>query len=129
MKTIWTNGCYDILHIGHIRLMRYAKSLGDKLIVGIDSDQRVASLKGKDRPFNKEENRKEFLLSIKYVDDVFIFDNEEEMKKLLSAQMVDIMVIGKEYENKRIVGSDLAEVKFFDKVENYSTTNVVLNSR
>jgi D-beta-D-heptose 7-phosphate kinase/D-beta-D-heptose 1-phosphate adenosyltransferase len=109
--------------------MRYAKSLGDRLIVGIDSDQRVASLKGNDRPFNKEEARKEFLLSIKYVDDVFIFDNEEEMKKLLSAQGVDIIVIGKEYENKRIVGSDLAKVKFFDKVENYSTTNVFLNSR
>ena len=109
--------------------MRYAKSLGDRLIVGIDSDQRVASLKGNDRPFNKEETRKEFLLSIKYVDDVFIFHTENEMKKLLSDQGVDIIVIGKEYENKKIVGSELAEVRFFDKVENYSTTNVFLNSR
>lgn len=129
MKTIWTNGCYDILHIGHIRLMRYAKSLGDRLIVGIDSDQRVSLLKGKDRPFNKEENRKEFLLTIKYVDNVFIFDSEEEMRKLLYDQQVDIIVVGKEYENKKVVGSELAEVRFFDKVENYSTTNVFLNSR
>ena len=129
MKVIWTNGCYDVLHIGHIRLLKYAKSLGNKLIVGIDSDQRVSLLKGKDRPFNNQEARKEFLLCVKHVDDVHIFDSQSEMEEIILNQMVDVIVVGKEYENKKVVGSELAEVKFFDKVENYSTTNVFLNSK
>ena len=69
MRKVWTNGCFDILHIGHLKMLEYAKSKGDYLVVGIDTDARVKQLKGEDRPFNNEDDRKNFLLSIKFVDD------------------------------------------------------------
>ena len=83
MKKIWTNGCFDVLHIGHIKMLQFARSLGDNLIVGIDSDKRVASLKGSDRPINNQNDRVEFLRSIKYVDDVFVFNSKENMCDIL----------------------------------------------
>lgn len=93
--TIWTNGCFDILHIGHIRLFKYAKSLGNWLIVGIDSDERVKQLKGKDRPINNQDNRREFLLGVRYVDEVFIFDDEKHMCDILIANNISTMEIGR----------------------------------
>ena len=79
MDIIWSNGCYDILHRGHLELLKYARSLGDKLIVGIDSDQKVRNSKGEGRPVNKEDDRKFFLESLRYVDEVVIFDTVEEL--------------------------------------------------
>ena len=75
-KVIFTNGCFDILHIGHIRLLKYAKSLGNYLIVGLNSDESIKRLKGYDRPFNKIEYRKEVIESIKWVDEVKIFTED-----------------------------------------------------
>ena len=74
-KIIWTNGCFDVLHRGHIELFKYAKSLGDRLYVGIDTDEKVKRDKGKDRPVNKLNDRKFLLESIKYIDKVFIFND------------------------------------------------------
>jgi len=73
-KIVWTNGCFDILHRGHIELFKYAKSLGDTLLVGVDSDFKVKQDKGEDRPFNNEEDRIELLNSIRYIDKVFLFN-------------------------------------------------------
>ena len=73
MKKIWTNGCFDVLHRGHLEMFKYAKSLGDYLIVGIDQDERVRASKGISRPVNNENDRKFILESIKYIDEVVMF--------------------------------------------------------
>lgn len=126
MKKIWTNGCFDILHIGHIRLFKYAKSLGDYLIVGIDSDRRVKQLKGRDRPYNTESFRKEFLESIKYIDNVVIFDTYDDLKDIVRKENIDTIVVGDEYSTEDVGASSLvAEVKFFPKTPNKSTTNIL----
>lgn len=125
MTQVWTNGCYDILHIGHIRLFAYAKTLGNKLIVGIDSDNRVKKLKGNHRPYNNQNDRKEFLLSIRYVDNVVIFNDENEMCDLLLQNNISIMVIGEEYKGKKITGEDIIQdIRFFPRIEGFSSTNI-----
>ena len=121
---IWTNGCYDILHVGHIALFKYAKSLGDKLVVGIDSDKRVKKLKGNDRPFNNENDRKEMLESIRFIDEVVIFNTKKEMCDILVHKNINTMVIGDDYRNKPVTGSDIIkDIVFFKKLGNYSTSN------
>lgn len=121
---IWTNGCYDILHVGHIALFKYAKSLGGNLIVGIDSDNRVSKLKGNGRPINNQNDRKEMLESIKFIDEVIIFNTKEEMCDLLIKKNINTIVIGDDYKNKPVTGSDIIEdIVFFKKIGNYSTTN------
>ena len=126
IKKIWTNGCYDILHVGHIALFEYAKSLGDQLIVGIDSDKRVKQLKGEDRPFNCENDRKKMLESIKYIDKVFIFDSKEQMCNIVRYNFIDAIVVGDEYRNGAVTASNLVEeVIYFPKIKGYSTTSIL----
>ena len=121
---IWTNGCYDILHVGHIALFKYAKSLGGNLIVGIDSDDRVNKLKGNGSPINNQNDRKEMLESIKFIDEVIIFNTKEEMCDLLTKKNINTIVIGDDYKDKPVTGSDIIEdIVFFKKIGNYSTTN------
>ena len=123
---MWTNGCYDILHVGHVRLFDYAKSLGDILIVGIDSDRRVKELKGDGRPINSQEDRKEMLLSNHNVDAVFIFDSSEELRHLVKSNEIDTIVVGDDYRRKKVVGSEHAkEVVFFKKIQGLSTTSII----
>ena len=126
MKTIWTNGCFDILHIGHIKLFKYAKSLGDKLVIGIDSDDKVKKDKGESRPFNRVEDRKLVLESIRYVDEVLVFNSAEQLENLIKEVFPDIMVVGSDWKGKKVVGSEYSkEVVFFDRIEGYSTTNIL----
>ena len=96
-KIITTNGCFDILHIGHIRSLQKAKSLGDILIVGLNSDFSVNKLKGKDRPINNEKNRAEILASLSCVDFVSVF-NEDTAEKFIEIVKPDIYVKGGEYD-------------------------------
>jgi rfaE bifunctional protein nucleotidyltransferase chain/domain len=125
-KNVWTNGCYDILHVGHIRLFEYAKSLGDTLVVGIDSDSRVKELKGEGRPINSQEDRKEMLLSNQNVDAVFIFDSSEELSSLVKSNGIHTMVVGDDYKSRKVIGSEYAkEVVFFEKIQGFSTTNII----
>mgnify|MGYP001472692144 FL=1 len=124
MTKIWTNGCFDILHIGHIRLLKYAKSLGDQLTVGIDSDRRIQEIKGINRPINGENFRKEMLLSIRWVDNVVVFDSDQELETLIQ-QYSDKMIIGSDYRNKRVIGSQYSEVEFFNKIDDCSTTDTL----
>jgi len=124
MKRIWTNGCFDILHIGHIELFKYARSLGDSLTIGIDSDQRVSKLKGKNRPINDQNCRKKMLSSIRWVDNVMVFDDELELSDSIF-KYADIIVVGSDYKNKEVIGSKWAKVVFFDKIEGYSTTKII----
>ena len=126
MKKIWTNGCFDILHIGHIKMLQYARSLGDNLIVGIDSDQRVKQLKGASRPVNNQDDRKELLLALSCVDDVFIFDSKEEMCSLLVEQNIKELVVGEEYIGREVTGQEIIEhIHFFKKIKGFSTTKIL----
>jgi len=126
MINVWVNGCFDILHVGHIELLEYAKSLGDKLIVGIDVDQRVKELKGQNRPFNTTKDRKKMLESLRCVDVVTFFKDEGELKKHIKKYNIDIMVVGDDYKDKYVVGSELVkDVFFFKKVGGYSTTSIL----
>ena len=124
MTKIWTNGCFDILHIGHTRLLKYAKSLGDQLTVGIDSDRRIQEIKGINRPINGENFRKEMLLSIRWVDNVVVFNSDQELETLIQ-QYSDKMIIGSDYRNKRVIGSQYSEVEFFNKIDDCSTTDTL----
>ena len=125
-KKIWTNGCFDILHIGHIKMLQYARSLGDNLIVGIDSDRRVKELKGDSRPINNQDDRREFLLALSCVGNVFIFDSKEEMCSILVEEDIRDMVIGEEYRDKEITGQEIvSRIHFFEKVKNFSTTSII----
>lgn len=113
MKLIWVNGCFDILHRGHIELFKYARSLGDRLIVGIDSDYRIKENKGEERPYNTQEDRKFLLESIKYIDKVVIFQTSSELRGMVSYFKPEIMVVGSDYREKPVIGSEFTkEVKF-----------------
>ena len=126
MKKIWTNGCFDILHVGHIKMLQYARSLGDNLIVGIDSDRRVKELKGDSRPINNQDDRREFLLALSCVDDVFVFNSKEEMCNILVEQNIQELVVGEEYRNKEVTGQEIvSRIHFFEKVKNFSTTSII----
>ena len=129
MDIIWTNGCYDILHRGHLELFKYAKSLGDKLIVGIDSDIKVRDSKGDGRPVNNQEDRKFFLESLIYVDEVVIFNTAEELEGRVEAIRPKFIVIGSDYKDKIVVGKQHAKegVKFLERIGEYSTTNILNN--
>ena len=125
-RIIWTNGCFDILHRGHIELFRYAKSLGDYLVVGIDSDRRVKSYKGRNRPFNNLEDRIAMLESIRFVDEVVYFDTDCELDSLVLSSSAEIMVVGSDYKNKKVIGSrHVRTVKFFDRIGKHSTTRIM----
>lgn len=125
-KTIFTNGCFDILHRGHVELIKYSASLGDRLVVGINSDKSVKKLKGNKRPINSEEDRKFILESIKFVDEVFIF-NEETPYELIKKIRPEVIVKGGDYIAQDVVGSDLCEVRIFNYVNGYSTTGTIQN--
>ncbi len=129
MSVVWTNGCFDVLHRGHFEMLKYAKSLGDKLIVGVDTDYKVSKDKGPDRPYNHQEDRKFALESIKYVDEVLLFDSAEELENLIKLNNPDIMVIGSDWKDKKVVGQNHAKkLMFFDRIGNYSTTNILENN-
>ena len=123
---VWTNGCFDILHRGHIELFKYAKSLGTKLYVGIDTDEKVKLDKGIDRPFNTLEDRKIMLESIKFIDQVFIFDSAKELEEMIKTISPDIMVIGSDWRGKKVIGQQYTKkLEFFNRVIGYSTTNIL----
>ena len=128
MKIVWVNGCFDILHRGHIELFKYAYSLGDYVVVGIDADNRIKKSKGDSRPFNKEEDRKFMLESIKYIDRVVVFQTSSELRGMINHFKPDIMVVGSDYKGKEVIGSEYAkEVKFFERIGGYSTTKILEN--
>tara|TARA_B100000700_G_scaffold163603_1_gene181073 strand:- start:448 stop:852 length:405 start_codon:yes stop_codon:yes gene_type:complete len=126
MKVIWTNGCFDILHRGHVELFKFCKSQGDYLVVGIDTDSRVKESKGPSRPFNSQEDRKFFLEAIKYIDKVVLFSTDNELRQRLAESNVDTMIVGSDWKGKRVVGQEkVNKVLFFDRIGTYSTTSIL----
>jgi rfaE bifunctional protein nucleotidyltransferase chain/domain len=130
MTTVWVNGCFDVLHRGHFELFRFARSLGDKLIVGIDSDKKVQLDKGPDRPYNNQEDRKYALESLRDVDEVLVFTSAADLSACVALVQPDIMVVGSDWRGKPIVGSEHAGgVEFFERIGSYSTTNILGNMK
>lgn len=128
MKIVFTNGCFDILHVGHIKLLEYCKSLGDLLIIGIDSDMRISKNKGHNRPIHSAQDRRTILSAIKYVDQVQIFDSDKELSDLVKLVSPSTMVVGSDWKNKKVIGSEFAgELKFFDRLENYASSKIIQN--
>ena len=122
---VWVNGTFDILHIGHIKLLEFASQFG-YLRVGIDTDKRVKELKGEDRPINTQDDRKKMLESIKFVDEVVLFDSREELIENVKNFSPDIMVIGDDYKEQIVYGSEHAKkLVFFEKIPNYSSTKIL----
>ena len=125
---VFVNGTFDILHPGHLALLRFAKSKGEWLTVGIDSDERAKKLKGNSRPVNDQVFRKEMLLALNVVDDVFIFNTDEGLCDLIKHINPDTMIVGSDYKDKPVIGSQFAkQLMFFDKIDGYSTTKIIKN--
>jgi D-beta-D-heptose 7-phosphate kinase/D-beta-D-heptose 1-phosphate adenosyltransferase len=124
MTKIFVNGTFDILHTGHLELLAYARSLGDFLHVGIDSDRRVKELKGSSRPINNQQERKTMLEALRYVDSVHIFDSDNDLCALIAD--CDVMVKGDDYQGQPIVGQEVCkQIIFFKKINGYSTTQKI----
>ena len=125
----FTNGCFDILHVGHIKLFQYLKNKSDEVIIGIDSDKRVKELKGPHRPINNERDRKLMLESLSFVDSVLIFDSADELELLVKTISPDLMVVGSDYRDRHVVGGEYAKnLEFFEKIDGYSTTRTLQRS-
>jgi D-beta-D-heptose 7-phosphate kinase/D-beta-D-heptose 1-phosphate adenosyltransferase len=123
MTKVIVNGTFDILHVGHLNLLYYAKSLGDHLLVCIDADDRVRQLKGETRPIYTESERKYILEALKPVDEVIVFRSKEELIDLVSK--CDIMVKGSDYIGKSIIGETYCKkVVYYDRTE-HSTTKTI----
>jgi D-beta-D-heptose 7-phosphate kinase / D-beta-D-heptose 1-phosphate adenosyltransferase len=124
-KIVFTNGCFDILHVGHVKYLEVAKSYGDILIVGVNADSSVRKLKGPSRPINIEEDRAYILASLESVDYVVIFE-EETPYNLINLIKPHTLVKGGDYEGKDVVGQDIAnELKLVKFVDGKSTTNTI----
>ena len=129
-RVVWTNGCFDVMHIGHIRLLKeciqHAKNHDARVVVAIDSDKRIRQTKGYGRPYNSEESRREFLLSLNGISSVLTFDNNFELESLLEKASPEVMVVGEEYRNKIVIGAAHSKrVVFFPLVEGYSTSKIL----
>ena len=123
---IWTNGCFDVLHRGHLELFRFARFLGDELIVGIDTDDKVKKDKGHTRPINNLQDRMEMLNSIVYIDKVIPFRSAQELERLVKWIHPSVMVIGSDWKDKEVIGKKWTDrLMFFDRVGDYSTTNIL----
>jgi rfaE bifunctional protein nucleotidyltransferase chain/domain len=132
-KIVFSNGCFDILHRGHIEYLAKAASLGHLLIIGLNTDESVKRLKGSDRPLQDQESRAMVMASLRFVDYVVLF-NEDTPYELIDFIKPDILVKGSDYKENEIVGADIVKknngkVMTIDLVEGYSTTSIIERSK
>ena len=124
-RIVWCNGTYDILHPGHIELFKVGKSLGDKLIVATDTDEKIRQDKGASKPINNLCDRISMLQAIKYIDEVFYFNDRKELEGLIELYSPDILLLGDDWKGGDVVGIQYAkEVRFLPRL-NYSTTHII----
>jgi len=123
MTRVFVNGTFDVLHLGHLAMLNFAKSLGTHLVVAIDSDERVKRLKGPNRPINNVSERKIMLENLKAVDSVEIFDTDEDLINIIKT--CDIMVKGGDYKTLPIIGKEYIKVVLFDRIDEYSSTKKI----
>jgi D-beta-D-heptose 7-phosphate kinase/D-beta-D-heptose 1-phosphate adenosyltransferase len=126
MNRVFVNGTFDIIHPGHLELLYYAKTLGDYLLVALDTDDRVKSLKGLSRPINNLKTRKMILNSFKPVDHVVSFSTDNELENIVRSYEPDVMIVGSDYKEKNVIGSKYAKkIVFFERIEEFSSTKVI----
>ena len=124
-RIVWCNGTFDILHPGHIELFKVGKSLGDKLIVATDTDEKIRQDKGTSKPINNLCDRISMLQAIKYIDEVFYFNDRKELEGLIELYSPDILLLGDDWKGGDVVGIQYAkEVRFLPRL-NYSTTHII----
>ena len=128
-RVVFTNGCFDILHLGHIDYLEKARNLGDRLIVGLNTDDSVIRLKGPGRPIQDELARARMLAALSFVDAVIKFE-EDTPKELISFLVPDVLVKGGDYDMGNIVGADIVmenggQVETIDLVEGHSTSDII----
>jgi D-glycero-beta-D-manno-heptose 1-phosphate adenylyltransferase len=132
-KVVFTNGVFDLLHIGHITYMAKAAELGDKLVIGLNSDSSVKRIKGKDRPVNDQNSRAAILAALFFVDAIVVFEEDTPIN-VINTLMPDILVKGADYSIENIVGAkeviaNGGQVKTIDFVEGYSSTSIIQKIR
>jgi D-glycero-beta-D-manno-heptose 1-phosphate adenylyltransferase len=128
-KVVFTNGCFDILHLGHIEYLSKARDLGDYLVIGLNTDESVRRLKGTGRPVQDEKTRAMVLASLRFVDAVVLFDEDTPLE-LIKKVVPDILVKGSDYKEHDVVGADLVtaaggEVVIVELTPGYSTTGII----
>jgi rfaE bifunctional protein nucleotidyltransferase chain/domain len=128
-KVVFTNGCFDLLHLGHVDYLEKARNLGDRLVVGLNSDSSVGRFKGPGRPLQDQNSRARVLAALQFVD-LVVFFNEDTPLELISKLVPNILVKGSDYLAENIVGADVVKknggvVKTIDFVPGYSTTKIV----
>ena len=125
MTRIFTNGTFDVLHPGHIALLRYAASLGDYLLVALDSDERIAARKGPSRPVNSLYVRTTLMSALRDVDEVRSFSSDAELEAIVEDYCPSVMVVGSDWRGKRIVGAQhAAHIEYFERTP-HSTTSTL----
>jgi rfaE bifunctional protein nucleotidyltransferase chain/domain len=129
LKVVFTNGCFDLLHLGHVDYLEKARNLGDKLVLGLNSDDSISRFKGPDRPLQDQQSRARVLAAMQFVDLVVLF-NEDTPLLLITELQPDVLVKGSDYLTENIVGADVVKkkggvVKTIDFVPGYSTTRIV----
>ena len=129
IKTVWCNGTFDILHPGHIELFKVGASLGKKLIVATDTDEKIRQDKGASKPVNNLCDRISLLQAIKYIDEVLYFNTREELEGLIKLYRPDILLLGDDWQGGDVVGIEYAkEARFLPRL-NYSTTDIIKKIR
>ncbi len=128
-QLVFTNGCFDLIHLGHLDYLEKARGMGDQLLVGLNSDRSITTIKGKSRPIVDQDSRSRLLASLEFVDRLVVFD-EETPEQLIRKLQPDILVKGNDYDISNIVGADIVienggSVKTISLVEGYSTTGLI----
>ncbi len=128
-KIVFTNGCFDLMHLGHVDYLEKARFLGDRLVVGLNTDDSVSRFKGPSRPIQDQHSRARVLAALQFID-LVVFFNEDTPLNLISTLLPDVLVKGSDYLAENIVGADVVKknggvVKTIDFVPGYSTTRII----
>lgn len=129
MKRVMVNGTFDILHRGHLELLKFARDHGDYLLVAIDTDRRVKELKGDSRPINNQEDRLFHLMSLAFVNEVVLFDSQSELENIMQRYRPDVYVKGSDWKKSSPSTAEkyCNHVMYYERKDGYSTTNIIQN--
>ena len=126
MRRVFVNGVFDLLHFGHLTLLQQARVWGDHLHVAIDSDRRVRELKGPDRPVRNQVEREALLRELRSVDQVSVFDTDQDLRDIISVYAPDLMVKGSDYQGRAIIGAEhCGSIRFVKLLDGHSTTSTI----